>query len=370
MRKYIKPRLNQEHYDQKYSTDNKDKLAYQRNTPTRLIHPSRVMHQRKDQTDDQTDQKNEHFMHKYLSWVQTMEDRDNKHRQHAQKRVEVDKIHKPFKYVRKDNSDLKVKETKIDETTGLMYGLGYDDIISEKVRNSENLDSVSDLNELVNKLGYVDLKDYIALNKYILQAHNHNENINQTKSKILAIAMEKMSQIKNSEALNHIKMIDSEGHNQKARDTLKLDYFFNNFPEIKKLFYTNYYELKSFKEMEENRLLDDFAKFEKMMEVKDETKNTSSSQTSSFNKYMDEIIEDYRQQRTHQIRIDASEIHESLKDIENSNDSLARERVLLMVKYYVFFNKFNKFYIPTDINTEKLIVRFINISINIGKRED
>jgi hypothetical protein len=60
----------------------------------------------------------------------------------------------------------------IDDEFLLPYNYGFDDIIKEK---SEEIDSQKEVNskvmdELVLKLGYMDYRDALACNKYILEA--------------------------------------------------------------------------------------------------------------------------------------------------------------------------------------------------------
>ena len=58
--------------------------------------------------------------------------------------------------------------------------------------------------------------------------------------------------------------------------------------------------------------------------------------------------------------MDADEIQKKIDESLKSTEKKNHENTLLMVKYLAFFNKFNKIYVPTDMNTEKLIVIYIN----------
>jgi hypothetical protein len=243
----------------------------------------------------------------------------------------------------------------------LLYGLGFDDYISERIRNTEVKDTTNELNELVEKLGYLDLRDFIAINKYILQARNHEEYINQAKAKVLTVAIEKMNEGKNNELLDTFKKLDESNLNPSEVQNLKLEYIFNNYEDAKKFFYKYYYELKEFKEKEEQKILNDFDKYEKMMKIRNEQqKRKTQTKESAFDKYMDQIISEYRQQRTREIKIDVEEILENIKSMVKEGDSNKSDKLLLMTKYYAFFSKFNKIYTPTDMETEKLIVILIN----------
>jgi hypothetical protein len=290
-----------------------------------------------------------------------LDKRNEAHDSHAKLRVSHKRRAKPFGFAasaekQQDDHSQQIRE---DESTGLLYGLGYDHIISEKIRNMGVQDTNKHLNELVEKLGYLDLRDFIAINKFILQGRNHEENVNQAKAKLLQTAVQKMTELKNTDVINAFKKIDADFDKNQGGD-IKLDYLFNNFEDSKKLFYKYYYDIKEFKNMEEQKVLDEFEKYEKMMKIKNEIKNVpknnSDTNESQFDKYMDQIIEIYRKQRTKEIQIDIDEIAENIKQIAG-DDAKNNDKLLLMVKYYAFFSKFNKFYTPTDIETEKLIVR-------------
>jgi hypothetical protein len=47
------------------------------------------------------------------------------------------------------------------------------------------------MDELVQKLGYLDYRDALACNKYILESKRHNDYHQQARAKILAMAMTK-----------------------------------------------------------------------------------------------------------------------------------------------------------------------------------
>jgi hypothetical protein len=335
--------------------------------PTQTIFPRRVLHPDTSKPTDLFDEQNEHFLHNFTRWQTMMEKRDEYQDNHAKERAAFSKRKKPFANALHKTSTQKNK-LKVDETTGLIYGLGYDDVISEQLRNTTSArkrEENNNLNELVEKLGYLDLRDFIAINKYILQAKNHEESVNQAKAKLLTIAIEKMNEIKNNEVLNTFKKIDANlDINNIDKESQKVYYLFNNFEDSKKLFYKYYYEIKEFRDMEENKVMDEFEKYEKMMKAKSELGEAGRDEQSSdvFESYMDKIINSYRKQRTTEIKIDVEDIMEQINALkENSENKMQTDELLLMIKYYAFFNKFNKFYIPTDMETEKLIV-FLSIN--------
>ena len=56
------------------------------------------------------------------------------------------------------------------------------------------------LEELTTKLGILDLREFIALNKFIIDGEKHTDIINQLKTKFLSEALERMDETKAKEA--------------------------------------------------------------------------------------------------------------------------------------------------------------------------
>ena len=52
------------------------------------------------------------------------------------------------------------------------------------------------INELTQKLGILDLREFIAINKFIVDAEHHDDIISRIKTKFLNIALERMDENK------------------------------------------------------------------------------------------------------------------------------------------------------------------------------
>jgi hypothetical protein len=52
------------------------------------------------------------------------------------------------------------------------------------------------MDELVEKLGYLDFRDALAANKYILEAKKHGDYHQQARVRTLSLAMSRMSRLK------------------------------------------------------------------------------------------------------------------------------------------------------------------------------
>lgn len=329
------------------------------------------------------DEQNEHFMYLFYRRQKELEDRATSHIKIAKATREKKKNKSIYSNVSNtEANDASIETTKIDEETGLMYGQGYDHLIrrSSRTRSEEEGDSYNKLTELVTKLGYLDLRDFVALNKYILEAKNHDNLVNQTKAKFLAVAMQRLSESKKEEVKKSFKNIEEkfpEIKTKEGRDNLKIDYMFNNIQGSKDLFYKYYYKLKEINERADNQALDEFEKYEKMIEsfnksegiTHDRDRNYINKDDNKFydmNDYMERIIKTYRDERTVQLKTDSHEIINKLKSYikmkENDkylNDEAALDSLVKLAKYETFLNKYKKLYTPTNLDTERLINNFL-----------
>lgn len=58
------------------------------------------------------------------------------------------------------------------------------------------------LEELTQKLGILDLREFIALNKFIIDGDKHEDVISKMKTKFLIVALERMNESKRQEIKN------------------------------------------------------------------------------------------------------------------------------------------------------------------------
>jgi len=330
------------------------------------------------------DEQNEHFMYLFHKRQKELEDRATAHIKIA-KAAREKKKSKSIYFSSNSSTDgieSGLESGKIDEETRLIYGLGYDSLIrrSSRAKHESEGESYNKLNELVNKLGYLDLRDFVALNKYILEAKNHENYVNQTKAKFLALAMQKLSESKKEEVKKNFKKIEEmfpDIKNKEERDSMKIEFMFDNIQGSKEMFYKYYYRLKEINERADNQALDEFEKYEKMIESFSKY-NTESHDKDKFyfnrdenkfydmNDYMERIIKTYRDERTVQLKTDANEIINKLKNYfkmkENDkylNDEIAFDGLIQLAKYETFLNKYKKIYTPTNMETERLINKYL-----------
>jgi len=79
--------------------------------------------------------------------------------------------------------------------------MGYDKMIKERAEliDKEKFLNNKMMDELVLKLGYMDYRDALACNKYILEAKRSKDYHQLTRAKILAAAMTKYNQQRKDE---------------------------------------------------------------------------------------------------------------------------------------------------------------------------
>ena len=98
----------------------------------------------------------------------------------------------------KSEKKSKFPPIKVEPEFNLPYGFGFDHIIKEKIDsiNEQKFKNNQIMDELVEKLGYLDYRDALAANKYILETHRHGDIHQKARAKTLALAFNRMSRLK------------------------------------------------------------------------------------------------------------------------------------------------------------------------------
>ena len=86
-----------------------------------------------------------------------------------------------------------LKHYEYDDQFKLPYGLGYDAVIKKKTDGVDKQKYWNNkvMDELVDKLGYMDYRDALACNKYILETKRHGDYHQHARARILSVAMAK-----------------------------------------------------------------------------------------------------------------------------------------------------------------------------------
>lgn len=357
-------------------------MNFRYNKNTEQIHPNEVLFPDKNSPSSYLDEKNQTYFEHLTQFQTQMKNRLRNHLKVSEKVLEDVNFFESEK-IMKGNDNM--TSQFMDDDTGLLYGIGYDNFIHKINKDrQEILSQDNKIDILVNKLGYIDLRDFIALNRYILEGKSHSDTLVQAKAKYLEEAINKLNKKKREEVRNKFSMIDTKQDlNAAGKTDEKVEYLLNNYSEIKDLFYKNYYKIKemSFRELEKS--LNDFDKYEYLREAAKSNKATLADQynddnidfkvnvNSDKNKgkkdfdqdyYIDEIIKKYRDNRTISVKLNASEIKKKIDNFIQTTDhndltfKFELRNIFSMIKFYTFFNKYKKMYVPTNMQTERIIV--------------
>ncbi len=81
------------------------------------------------------------------------------------------------------------------------YGYGFDDIIKSRTASQEHQKYHNNriMDDLVTKLGYLDYRDMLACNKYILEAKRHGSYHQQARAQVLHASMQRFNNQKRNE---------------------------------------------------------------------------------------------------------------------------------------------------------------------------
>jgi hypothetical protein len=310
---------------------------------------------------DFQDSNNHHFIHHLLRFQKDMDSRTDQHLKYADQAFKNKRPKNTFKTA--------VQNIFNEEESNIEHE--FTEIIEKRARSIEKQQSDQEIAELVEKLGYLDLRDFVAVNKYILDAKNHSNYVNQSKARLLSIALNLMNKDKIAQISENFSKIDSENIDPKQREDKKVEFLLENISEAKEFFYKNYYKLKEKNERESQSILNDFDKYDKMINSyykkenlkRDVLNKNKYSNGNGLTDYMDSIINEYREQRSYRFEVEAQEIYEKIAKLRKANLRYEKgnieneiEKLTNLIKYYAFFKKYNRIYIPTDNETERLIV--------------
>lgn len=103
--------------------------------------------------------------------------------------------------IKKKSQGIEAPEIVIDDEFLLPYNAGFDDVIKKK---AELIDSQKETNnkvmdDLVLKLGYMDYRDALACNKYILEAKRSGDYHQIARGRILQSALSRLSRTKRAQ---------------------------------------------------------------------------------------------------------------------------------------------------------------------------
>jgi len=119
------------------------------------------------------------------------------------------------------------------------------------------------MDELVNKLGYMDYRDVLACNKYILEAKRSQDYHQMARGKILQVAMQKQTVTRKNQIDQEVreKFSDVKPKTRLEREDLsnvkdqaKLDVLMNEDPDLASMFQHTVKEIRDEKEHDVNNI--------------------------------------------------------------------------------------------------------------------
>lgn len=359
-------------------------MNYRYNRKPEQIYPNEVLHPDKNLPLPYDDESNQTFYEHLTKFQMQTKNRLKNHLKVAEEVLENVNFFETEKILKGTQG---FTSKFLDDDTGLLYGVGFDNFIHKINKEKQEVLSVDNkIDLLVNKLGYLDLREFLALNRYVLEAKNHSDTLVQAKARYLEEAINKLTKRKKEEVRNKFSMIETrQDIDSAAKTDEKVEFLLNNYSEIKDIFYKNYYKIKEMSYREVEKSLNDFEKYEMLRESSKKKKinladnynddflvfnpnikgNEKKNNKKEFDQdsYIDEIIKKYRDNRTINVKLNSNEIKKKIESFisdKNINDKIFKfqlKNILSMIKFYTFFNKYKKMYIPTNMETERIIVK-------------
>lgn len=167
------------------------------------------------------------------------------------KELGIDEDTKPLNaYNIKTEKGISFELPEVEDTFKLPYGVGYDHVIKEKtdLLNQQKTLNYQAMNDLVEKLGYMDYRDALACNKYILEAKRHGDYHQQARAQILSVAMAKFN-FKKKEEVERLASAHPKATTDK--DQAKFESILNIDPKLGNLYRDTYDKLRMDKEVDE-----------------------------------------------------------------------------------------------------------------------
>ena len=153
-----------------------------------------------------------------------------------------------------------------DDQFKLPYGVGYDHVIKKRTDmiDKQKFWNNRVMDELVESLGYMDYRDALACNKYIMETKRHGDYHQQARAKILGVAMSRYNAQKRLEIEQKAAAAFAQGKIaagkdedaavvvQQQKDETKLKVIMQEDPEMARLYREAYGDIKAEKEHDYN----------------------------------------------------------------------------------------------------------------------
>lgn len=189
--KYIRARNTQEHYDKLHMNKYIERRKFKENRPTRPIFPTLPQDPDLSISLDAYDDEHITFNHFNLRQRRFTQNRARFMSEFATKKL-MD--------TREDLKKFDIKKlVEINKTLLIEEEKDITPVNIEKM--------VEKMSSLVDNLGYLDFREFIALNRYILETKLHNDIIIRAKGEFLQLAINSLNETKKKELRKTLKVI-------------------------------------------------------------------------------------------------------------------------------------------------------------------
>ena len=134
-----------------------------------------------------------------------------------------------------------VDRLEYDDQFKLPYGAGYDHVIKKRTDNVDKQKYWNNrvMDELVEKLGYMDFRDALACNKYILEVKRHGDYHQQARAKILSVAMSRYNALRRQDI-----ELKTAAKGTADKEEAKLNVIMDEDPDMARLYRETYGDIK------------------------------------------------------------------------------------------------------------------------------
>lgn len=160
------------------------------------------------------------------------------------------------------------------------------------------------LNDLISKLGYLDLREFLALNRLALDKSEHKSIVHRIKGTFLSFVLQRSQENQRKVISNFFNEIEIlHGRGTEAAESKKLEAAIDMSPDHKKLFFQMYHAIKQKNHEKEIDSFDSFQRIKYANQIKNKLNSSYldrilETEIDNEDSYTDVLIKRYRKQRT------------------------------------------------------------------------
>ena len=197
--------------------------------------------------------------------------------------LDLSKLHSASNYLKSETSESQdgiYKNAILDAINIHKNQTGETNFSKETRSASDYLTIEEEFDNIVKKLEYLDYREFLALNRYIIEDEVHQSLIDKTKKNLVLVALDILDKKKREEVKAIFQKIDFDDTvkkesgvkidaNEETTSQKKFNYLMNNIKGSSELFYKYYYVLKKQMKEEDYKHLSQFDKIEELKNMKE-----------------------------------------------------------------------------------------------------